>query len=561
MYIKVSTGTSFAAAAEYNEAGLSPRQKKQKAGQVTYLGGFNLLADDAAGIAAEMSTVASRSRTQKPVWNVSLSAADGQHLTDGDWVAAVEQYLTQAGADSVRHQVAIWRHGDTGRDHVHALVNAVPTDGERALKRYHNGKRAKEAAQQIDVSLGQPIQKGQGVRETIAQTLSDALRNDKPTTLEELAADLKKRGIVAQIKPNAKSPGVTFQMGEHQPIKGSRLGYKYSQVMLALEANRAEYQAEIDRLRKEIDQKPAVVEIIRPNPDQQAEIDSLRIDREVAYEKRDAMRTAFLQEEKARKQAQAEREQLRQQPAKTIVREVVKTVEVIQPDPRDQTRIEQLSQQVQRNYTAFVQQKQIADRVPELSKSVTELFDLNQVLQEQFRQQQARLEQEQQRYRELSQNWRAHIEKYNDLVRRHNELKERLRAKSMPTTPTQEPQATITFRVLPGAVPMPESPSVEPKQPTTAKASLGPAWVASMNQRIRQAAKASGNFAQFDTNLKLVSLTNPPISRRQSTDGKTIIYQDKTGQATAAELGFKVGELKQLIEAPVQAQTKGRKMG
>lgn len=541
MYIKVSTGTSFAATAEYNEAGLSPRQKKQKAGQVAYIGGFNLLADDAVGIAAEMAAVASRSRTQKPVWNVSLSAADGQHLTDGDWIIAVEQYLKTAGADSVRHQVAIWRHGDTGRDHVHALVNAVPTDGERALKRYHNGKRAKEAAHQIDTILNQPIEKGQGVREIVAQTLSDALSEDKPTTLEELAVDLRKRGIVAQIKPNAKSPGITFQLGEHQPIKGSRVGHKYSQVMAALAANRAEYQAEIDRLQKEIDQKPAVVEIVRPDADQQVEIDRLKLERDEAYAKRNFMQEALLN-----------------RPAKTVIKEV--EVEVIKPDPRDQEQIEQLQQQVQRNYQAFLKQKQRADKVPELERSVQDLTKQNQGLVQINQQQQVQVEQSLSIYRELAEQYKTHIAKYNELMRRYNEQKERLRAKTLPTTPTNEPPATIPSQVLLTAVPVLKDPPIELKQPATAQASLDPAWVTSMNQRIRQAAKAAGNSAQFETYLRSVSQTNPRISRRKGADGK-YIYQDKTGQATAAELGFQAGELKRLIEGPVQAPTKGRKIG
>lgn len=541
MYIKVSTGTSFAAAAEYNEAGLSPRQKKQKVGQVAYIGGFNLLADDALGIAAEMAAVASRSRTQKPVWNVSLSAADGQHLTDRDWVAAVEQYLKTAGADSVRHQVAIWRHGDTGRDHVHALVNAVPTDGERALKRYHNGKRAKEAAHQIDTNLAQPIEKGQGVRETIAQTLSEALRDDQPTTLEELLSDLRKRGIVAQIKPNAKSPGITFQLGEHQPIKGSRVGYKYSQVVSALAANRAEYQAQIDRLQKEIDQKPTVVEIVRPDADQQVEIDRLKLERDEAYAKRNFMQEVFLN-----------------QPAKTVIKEV--EVEVIKPDPRDQVQIEQLQQQVQRNYEAFLKQKQRADKVPELEQSVQDLVKQNQGLAWINQQQQTQVEQSLGIYRELAEQYKTHIAKYNELMRRYNEQKERLRANATPTTPTNEPPATIPSQVIPTAAPVVKDSPVEPKQPATVQANLDPAWVASMNQRIRQAAKAAGNLAQFETHLRSVSQTNPPISRRKGADGK-YIYQDKGGQATAGELGFQTGELKRLIEAPVQAKTWERGIG
>lgn len=97
-----------------------------------------------------------------------------------------------------------------------------------------------------------------------------------------------------------------------------------------------------------------------------------------------------------------------------------------------------------------------------------------------------------------------------------------------------------------------------PPTATTVTSGPTPDWVASMQRRLRAAAKATGNWAQFTTYLQSATQTNPPIRRRQGADGK-YIYSDKHGQATAAELGFKAGELKQLIEAPIHHQYKGPK--
>lgn len=423
MYIKVSTGTSFSAAAQYNEEGLSARQQQQKAGKVRYLDGYNLLADDARGIAAEMGAVASRSRTEQPVWNVSFSAADGQQLTDQQWLGVVEKYMTEIGTSTDRHQVAVWHHSDTGRDHIHALINAVPTDGERALKRYQCGIRAKQAAQQIDTSLAQPIQQGVGIREVIGQAIRTTLQETKPTTFDELVADLKQIGITALITTNAAGGGGTsFKQGDHKPVKGSAMGFKFAELARQLEANRAEYQAEIERLKKELEQQPAPVTIIRPSTEQQAEIKQLREDRQEAYEKRDQMREAYLNK-----------------PATTVLKEVEVIREVVKPDPADQAQIKQLIHQLRITQTAYVQQQ---TKVDEIAKTVAKVVKSNQDLMEQNRQQQLVIEQQQRLYQEQI---KARIDKYNDLVRRFNESQQKLRdlKAGAATSPVVQPVAEV----------------------------------------------------------------------------------------------------------------------
>lgn len=318
MYIKISTGTSFRNAAIYNERGLSEKQQKQKRDKVAFLGGYNLLSEDAVGIAAEMDSVASRSRTKKAVWNVSLSVANGQHLTDAQWLQAVEKYLKTAGIDVERHQVAVWRHSDTGRDHAHALVNSVPTDGKRALKRYHNGKRAKEAAEKIDTDLAQPIFLDRNIKDELGDRLENALLR-QPTNTAELKKDLAERGVIVKYLDNAAGIfGVTFQLADrdHQPVAGSDLKIegktaKWKAISARLEANRAEYQAEINKLHED---------------------------------KAEAKKRAEIAE-KARQQAVIERDQARNQPAKVEIREVTK--EVIKPDPTDKARIEQLKEELE----------------------------------------------------------------------------------------------------------------------------------------------------------------------------------------------------------------------
>jgi glycine cleavage system regulatory protein len=554
MIAKTTTGSNFERALGYGAADLTVKQRQQKQPQVALLDSYNLISYDWSGMAAEMGAVAQGSRCKTPVWHTSLSAQPGEQLTGEQWRAAARQYCTAIGADPAQHQVAIFQHHDTAHAHVHIYINRVRLDDGPALDTGHNYARNVKTTRQIEQTLGLTAlpeqrtslrdhsQQTQALRQTIADVLTQVLATDKPTSLAELTADLDQRGITTQLASNAKGGyGISFQRGDSHPIKGSAVGFKYRQVAARLEANRAEYQAEIDRLQKELEQKPPTVEIEQPDAGQQAEIDRLKLERDEAYAKRNFMQEVLLN-----------------QPAKTVIKEV--EVEVIKPDPRDQEQIEQLQQQVQRDYEAFLKQKQRADKVPELEQSVQDLTKQNQGLVEINRQQQVEVEQSLSIYRELAEQYKTHITKYTELMRRYNEQKERLRAKTLPTTPTNEPPATIPSQVLPTAVPVLKDLPIEPKQPATAQANLDPAWVASMSQRIRQAAKAAGNSAQFETHLRSVSQTNPPISRRKGVDGK-YIYQDKGGQATAAELGFQAGELKRLIEAPVQAKTWDRGMG
>lgn len=518
MIAKTTTGSNFERALGYGAADLTVKQRQQKQPQVALLDSYNLISYDWSGMAAEMGAVAQGSRCKTPVWHTSLSAQPGEQLTGEQWRAAARQYCTAMGADPAQHQVAIFQHHDTAHAHVHIYINRVRLDDGPALDTGHNYARNVKTTRQIEQTLGLAAlpeqrtslrdhsQQTQALRQTLADVLTQVLTTDKPTSLDELTADLDQRGIITQLASNAKGIyGISFQQGDLHPVKGSAVGFKYRQVVARLEANRAEYQAEIDRLKKELEQKPPAVEIEQPDAGQQVEIDQLRAERDEAYAKRDLMRDIMVN-----------------QPAKTVIR----------PDPRDRAQIAQLQEQ--------------ADKVPGLTRSVAELSDLNEALQEAARQQQVRFEQEQGRYRELSRTWKAHIELYNELVRRHAELKQKLEAQApTPSFVTQAAEPVVDLAT---------------DSPRSSPAPLDAEWVASMRQRIRQAARAASNSAQFETHLRSVSQTDPPISRHKGADGKNI-YQDQGGQATAAELGFKVGELKRLIEAPVQTKTWYRGIG
>ena len=245
MVAKVSTGGGFAGAAGYNEAGLTQKQKEAKAGKVEFLGSYNLMSDRAG-------------------WNVSLSAAPGQILTNQEWQQASEHYMRRIGASPETHQAAIWRHHDTTHDHVHILINAVPVYGGPALLRYNSHHKAKEIARELDhaypilkPALIQTVSRSQEISVRLAIALSQ-----KPTTPAELEADLLVAGVRIDYNIQAKGiNGVRFELveTEHKPIKGSDIelegdNARWKNLNLILEANRVAYEAEIARLREEVGQ-------------------------------------------------------------------------------------------------------------------------------------------------------------------------------------------------------------------------------------------------------------------------------------------------------------------
>ncbi|PRY19964.1 relaxase/mobilization nuclease-like protein [Spirosoma oryzae] len=372
MIAKTTTGRSFDSALGYAAAALTTQQRQHKQPKVALLASYNLISDDWQGMAAEMAAVAQGSRCQTPVWHTSLSAQPGEQLSVEQWRAAARQYCQGMGADPYQHQVAIFQHHDTAHAHIHIYINRVRLDDGPALDTSHNYARNVKTTRQIEQELALlalPEQRTslrdhsaatQANRATVGAILTHVLTEQKPTTLAELTEDLKGHGITTQLATNSKGTyGISFRQGDGQPIKGSAVGYKYQQLVTRLEANRAEYETEINRLRHELEQKPAVVEIVRPDPAQQAELKRLRDERDEAYEKRTAMQKALLN-----------------QRPKTVV----------QPDPADRTQIEQLKQQLQRTYQAYVQQKEKADQVPDL-------IDKLGSLQQQYGGQAARLNQ------------------------------------------------------------------------------------------------------------------------------------------------------------------------
>ncbi len=546
MIAKTTVGSTISSALAYGAGELGERSRQQKAEKVDLLATYNLSAQPGdspkqvhGAIAAEMKAVVRDhpGRCQNPVWHTSLSLPVGETLDVQAWAKAVAIYLRTVGIDAHQHQVAVFRHRDTAHDHVHIYANRISMDGGTAVKTGWNYALNVKATRQIEQELGlTPLTKEskrmslkdhdpgkQIARELVAQALKNVLQHDKPANLDELVSDLEKHRITAKIASNVSGPnGISFQADGHQAVKGTAVGYKFNHLSALLEANRAEYQAEIERLRQEHVQAEKSREIAEEALKQaQHEIKQV-------YEKRDLINHAFHQaekarqlEEKARQQAERERDQARNQPAKVKIREK----EVVKSDPADKARIEKLQQE-----NAVLTKRLQLSKHLEVIKGVSTtpaqraaLIDGQKVLLQGLKNQ--------------NDSFDGYVSIEGDKLA--------FRRISALVVPPPEP-ARVPER--PAHHPTPDVSQAEPtpKPPPPEPPALDSVVVETMRQIMIKAAKRSKTSDGFTASLRLEG-----VKRQKLGDGK-FVYGYKNVQATAAELGFKTGEIKALIAQRTQ---------
>lgn len=344
MIAKTVIGSTIGSALAYGAGELGERSRQQKAEKVDLLATYNLSAQAGDSpkqvhreMADEMKAVVRDhpGRCQNPVWHTSLSMPSGQTLDAQAWTKAVEIYLRAVGIDARQHQVAVFRHRDTAHDHVHIYANRVGMDGGAAVKTGWNYKANVKATRQIEqalnltpvtneskrTSLKDHLPQKQLARDVVAQALKSVLDHERPTTLEELVGDLEKHRITVKLHANSQGPtGISFQAVGHQAVKGTAVGYKFNQLSVLLDANRAEYESEINRLR---DEAGRAAEAKKSREIAEKALENAKQEIQEVYEKRDLVRDAFhkveearQQEEKARQQAEQERNAAREYAAK-----------------------------------------------------------------------------------------------------------------------------------------------------------------------------------------------------------------------------------------------------
>lgn len=192
MISKITKGAGFAGALKYD-------QEKAGARVIDH----NLSTDIPATQAAEMQAVAAQNRRcSKPVFHASLSAAQGEQLTDEKWRTVAKDYM--CGMGFLENQYVVTRHTDRDHDHIHIVANRVRQSDFRVVTERLDHKKTQDVCRQIEQKHGlMHIESGAGRAKPETETgLIASMRKRIDQSVQEAGGDqqqffngLEKRGI------------------------------------------------------------------------------------------------------------------------------------------------------------------------------------------------------------------------------------------------------------------------------------------------------------------------------------------------------------------------------
>jgi hypothetical protein len=251
MIARVFRGTGFAGLQAYLLRGHSGDDTYR----VLWTSARNLATDDPERAAPRMRATAERStRTEKPVWHLTLSAEPGAELNREKWERMADRLLGQLGLEE--HQVLIVAHGDTRHPHIHLMVNRVHPDPARAWSTSHDYRRIEKVLRQLERDFGLrqvPGHHSRGdrtaapdrsasrtpgetrhLRRTGEASWSDRTREALRAEFREASswADLRDRLQQRGYRLESRGPGIVVTDGERS-IKASRIARSASAHQLA----------------------------------------------------------------------------------------------------------------------------------------------------------------------------------------------------------------------------------------------------------------------------------------------------------------------------------------
>lgn len=285
MIAKITTGSSFGGALDYQMRPKEPKQEHEKeayreklkealrtpgehapvfeAGERHRIIGGNMSGQTKAELTREFETISrQRPDIEKPVFHTSLSAAESDRLSVEQWNEIAARYLEEMGFKDVPYVVI--QHRDQSHDHIHILTSRVNTRG-KVINDWKRQERAQEVLRGIERDYGLEQIKSsrevaraapkRGEIETFNRTgrLSAKMElqghvevalKDSPTATEFIER-LQAVGVetIPFIK-DGRATGVSFRK-DKQVMKGSDLGRGFS--WNALQERGLDYHLERDR--------------------------------------------------------------------------------------------------------------------------------------------------------------------------------------------------------------------------------------------------------------------------------------------------------------------------
>jgi hypothetical protein len=214
-----------------------------------------------------MQVAAGRPGLHQTCMHFSLSGtvADNERLTTSDYQRLMKEHLEQGqGIDLSKHQYSMFVHREnTGRMHIHAVVNRIATDGtdhnmwqyktkgkasSRALEEKYDLERVTNdrAPEKVKLTSGELRQKERTGQPCAKENIADAIEKRIPeaTSLEELRDALVQDDITMEILRNNDGPyGLRFS--GRDPDSGQLLTFAGGQI-----ASNCQCRAVIGRIER-----------------------------------------------------------------------------------------------------------------------------------------------------------------------------------------------------------------------------------------------------------------------------------------------------------------------
>jgi hypothetical protein len=206
---KLTKGSSHAGALRYDN---------QKEGALFL--DTNCTSSDHNQIAGEMETVAaSNPRCKNSCLHLSMSAPDGERLSDKQWRQAGAIARRELGLQD--NQFSMTRHTDSNQDHVHITINRIDQDGRawndsKDFQRVHAAMRVVEKEMGLERIEDHEINRD-GRFEQTKTDLDDSIKAARGKGLDSLKSEMKTRGytvIANESKTTGTISGISIKSDE-----------------------------------------------------------------------------------------------------------------------------------------------------------------------------------------------------------------------------------------------------------------------------------------------------------------------------------------------------------
>lgn len=231
MIAKLSKGAGFRGVLSYVE----------KNGKGELIGG-SMSGQTPRELAAEFGQIRSQNQNcSRPVWHCSLSAPEGEKLSNEKWREIAADHMKNMNLDD--HQYVVFRHSDTKHDHIHIVANRINPQTLRVASDKHDFKKLQQSMRQIEKNHGLQITASgrnvehSGISGELKNKIQSAKRDSK--TQDEFFKKLKENNVdyKLNIAKTGHISGISYRAaGSNAPwLKGSQLDASWQKINKSLQ--------------------------------------------------------------------------------------------------------------------------------------------------------------------------------------------------------------------------------------------------------------------------------------------------------------------------------------